>query len=230
MNPSTCLRSFSRLALDKTAQPAIAARSLLSAPQASCFSTSSARYANPQQKKKGVVAAPKKGTKTLNVKRGKSDSGRDMSKRPGEGERKAARKRIVLSNNNALEVRSLKDLNKENVLGKDISGKVMGLPEDVVDQLRIVEAFKPTQGWSMFRRPAVLMRKEAMQLAELLKQVEDAEKGQKPTISRVLTGDRLSGKSTLLLQGLSMAFLRNWVVINLPEGTSRAMRAFKEDC
>lgn len=216
MPPSICLRSFSRLSIDAAAHSSSAARLLH--PRAAFFSTSAARHATGP-KRKGVVAAPKKGLKSLNTKKGKKAATGDAGKRPAQGDRKAQRKRIVLSNNNALEVLSLKDLEKKNVLSEQNEGKVMGLPADTVDALRDVEAFKTTQGWSLFRRPAVLMRKEAIQLARLFKEVEESAAGQqKRTIRRILSGDRMSGKSTLLLQGLTMGFLREWFVINLPEG------------
>jgi hypothetical protein len=214
MPPSTCLRSLSVLSLDAT--PTVPR---LLRPHTACFSTSSMRYA-AVVKKKGMTAAPKKGVKSLNTKKSRKAPGGDTGKRPAQGERKAQRKRIVLSNDNALEVSSLQDLSKDNVLSEKNEGKVMGLPqENVVDALRAVEAFKTTQGWSLFRRPAVLMRKEAIQLAKLFKEVEDSASGQKKTVQRILYGERMSGKSTLLLQGLAMAFLRDWFVINLPEGT-----------
>lgn len=217
MPAANCLRSFSQLSLDATVHSSIATRLLR--PRVACFSTSAARYANPQMKKKGLSAAPKKGVKTLNTKKSKGAASGDSGKRPAQGERKAQRKRIVLSNDNALEVSSLKDLTKANVLSDANEGLVMGIPESVVDSLRDVGAFKTTQGWSFFRRPAVLMRKEAIQLAKLFKEAEEAATGkEKKTIRRILTGKRMSGKSTLLLQGLSMAFLRQWFVINLPEG------------
>lgn len=178
-------------------------------------------------KKKAMTAAPKKGLKSLNTKKGRKAPSGDSGKRPAQGERKAAKKRIVLSNNNALEVSSLKDLSKANVLSEANKGRVMGLPaEPVVDSLRAVEAFKPSQGWSLFRRPAVLMRKEAIQLAKLFKEVEDSATGEKrKTIRRILSGERMSGKTTLVLQGLTMGFLRDWFVINLPEGELRILHS-----
>ena len=166
-------------------------------------------------KKKGMTAAPKKGVKSLNTKKGRGASGGDSGKRPAQGERKAQRKRIVLSNDNALEVSSLRDLTKDNVLSEQNEGKVMGLPQEtVVDALRAVEAFKTSQGWGLFRRPAVLMRKEAIELARLFNEAESSKK----TIRRILCGQRMSGKSTLVLQGLTMGFIRDWFVINIPEG------------
>ncbi|KAI4928804.1 hypothetical protein J4E85_005425 [Alternaria conjuncta] len=212
MPPSTCLRSFSQLSLDAAAHGCIAPRVLR--PQIACFSTSSARYAVTGPKKKGMTAAPKKGVKSLNTKKGRGASGGDSGKRPAQGERKAQRKRIVLSNDNALEVSSLRDLTKDNVLSEQNEGKVMGLPQEtVVDALRAVEAFKTSQGWGLFRRPAVLMRKEAIELARLFNEAESSKK----TIRRILCGQRMSGKSTLVLQGLTMGFLRDWFVISIPE-------------
>lgn len=164
------------------------------------------------------MAPPKRGQRTLNVKKGRKDPGGDSGKRPAPGERKAQRKRIVLRNDNALEVAGLKDLDKATALSEANHGEVRGIPDDVVDALRALGAFKPTQGWGLFWRPAMLMRKETIRLASVLKEVEDSAAGNKKTIRRVLSGQRLGGKSTLLLQGMAMAFLRDWVVINLPEG------------
>lgn len=160
----------------------------------------------------------------MNIKKGKSARARDTGKKPAIGERKALRKRVVLSNTNALEVRTLQDVTKDNVLEKEVQGKMMGIPGEVIDQLRVVEAFKPTQGWSLFRRPASLMRKETIEIAECFKEIEKKEEG-KPgkTIRRVLVGDKMSGKTTLVLQALMMGFLRNWVVVNLPDAKDLAI-------
>jgi small subunit ribosomal protein S29 len=218
MSPSICLRSFSQLSIDAAARPSTASRLLR--PQAAFFSTSPARHATATAKRKGgMAAAPKKGVKSLNTKKSKKANTGDAGKRPAQGERKALRKRVVLSNNNALEVSSLKNLDKQNVLDAKNEGLVMGLPDETVDALRAVDAFKANQGWGLFRRPAVLMRKETVRLARLFEEVEDsgAEK-QKKTIRRILSGERMSGKTTLLLQGLSMGILREWFVINIPEG------------
>ncbi|KAL1591459.1 hypothetical protein SLS60_011959 [Paraconiothyrium brasiliense] len=211
MPPSICLRSFSQLSLDTAARVSMASRTLVH-PQIAYFSTSAARYANPSPKKKGMAAPAKKGTRTLNVKKGRNST-QDTGKRPAQGERKAARKRIVLTNDNALEVASLKDMSKIDALNEANQGRVLGIPETTVDALRAAGAFKTTQGWSLFRRPATLVRKETIELAKVMRAAED----QKRTVRRILSGERLSGKSTLLLQGLSMAFLREWVVVNLPE-------------
>ncbi|KAH6839674.1 mitochondrial ribosomal death-associated protein 3-domain-containing protein [Alternaria rosae] len=158
MPPSTCFRSFSQLSLDAAAHGCIAPRVLR--PQIACFSTSSARYAV-------------KGVKSLNTKKGRGASGGG----------KAQRKRIVLSNDNALEVSSLRDLTKDNVLSEQNEGKVMGLPQETV-----VDALASRRG--IQNNPGM---------------------GSKKTIRRILCGQRMSGKSTLVLQGLTMGFLRGLV-------------------
>ncbi|KAF1971420.1 hypothetical protein BU23DRAFT_536538 [Bimuria novae-zelandiae CBS 107.79] len=207
MPPSTCLWTLTQRS------PETAVRFLSKIhPQVVYFSTSQARYANPSPKKKTMTAAPKRGTKTLNTKKGRS-AAQDTGKRPAPGDRKQARKRIVLTNDNALAVASLKDMDKADTTSETSQGQVLGIPEATVDALRAVEAFKTTQGWNLFRRPATLMRKETIELAKVMNEAE----GQKRTLRRILSGERLSGKSTLLLQALSMAFVREWVVINLPE-------------
>lgn len=138
----------------------------------------------------------------------------DKSKPPASGERKAFRKRIQLSNDNALEVPGLSKLTAENIVDSSSIGQVIGLPPALVDQLRASEAFKPTQTWGLFRSPHTLVRQETVDLA---KQLTDAV-GKKETLRLVITGDRASGKSILGLQALATGFLNDWVVINIPEG------------
>jgi len=135
-------------------------------------------------------------------------------KPPGPGERKALRKRVVTTNINALEVQGLEDFSAENVssLGNKL-GQVLGISDSVADSLRAAEAFKPTQGWRMFRRPATLVRGETVEVAKLL---EKAQGG--ATERNVITGSRASGKSVLLLQAMVMAHLKKWIVIHIPEG------------
>lgn len=132
------------------------------------------------------------------------------------------RKRIVLSNTNALEVTGMQDLTAESIADLRLREKVVGLPVSMLDQLRAAEAFKPTQGWNMFRTPGTLMRKESMELGRLIEEIgETGEKIEK----RIVTGERGTGKSLHLLQAMSMAFLKNWVVITVPEG-KRCSSAF----
>jgi len=105
----------------------------------------------------------------------------------------------------------------------------MALPDELVDSLRAVEAFKVNQGWSFFRKPATLIREEAFEMSRLMDEIaakvpderlegSGGEDQRGKTIRRIIYGERAAGKSVLLLQSMSMAFLKGWVVINIPEG------------
>ncbi|KAJ0168820.1 37S ribosomal protein S23, mitochondrial [Colletotrichum tanaceti] len=131
-------------------------------------------------------------------------------KKPAPGERKAFRKRITLSNNNALAVEGLQDVGIETLAVAENKGSMVALPDQLVDQLRTLEAFKTTQNWGLFRRPHMLIRGETVELA---KRLDDAVK-ERQTLRMVLTGDKVVGKSILLLQGLSHALLNTQDLTN----------------
>jgi small subunit ribosomal protein S29 len=133
---------------------------------------------------------------------------------PAPGERKAIRKRIVLSNSNALEVTTMADMTAE--LDTAQVGTVVGLPGPVVDQLRAVEAFKTTQGWALFRRPAVLVREESVEIAKMIQEAQE----EKKTSKTIIDGERGAGKSMMLLQAMATAFIRGWIVLSIPEGNA----------
>lgn len=182
------------------------------------FSTSPSLGALPPKKKIRSPVPEKnvKGTKTTFTKKKKRPQAVDRGKKPAIGERKALRKRIVLSNTNALEVEGLKDISAQSMTDESLRGQVLGIPESVWDKLRVVQAFKVAQGWSLFRRPAMLMRKDTLDMA---KEIEGISRGtREKTIRRVFVGERGSGKTVMLLQAMTMAFLKGWVVINIPEG------------
>lgn len=135
------------------------------------------------------------------------------------GERKALRKRIVLSNTNALEVYGINDLSAKNMADETQIGQVLGLDGELLDQLREVKAFKPTQNWNMFRKPGTLIRRESVELGKTVIDVMAGNTDGRPrSVRRIVAGERSTGKSLFLLQAMSMAFLRDWVVINVPEG------------
>jgi len=131
---------------------------------------------------------------------------------PAPGERKAVRKRIVLSNSNALEVPTMVDMTAELDVAQ--VGTVIGLPGRLVDQLRAAEAFKTTQGWGLFRRPAMLVREESVEIAKMVQEAQEAKK----TPLTIIDGERGAGKSMMLLQAMATAFLRGWIVLSIPEG------------
>lgn len=143
--------------------------------------------------------------KTKDIVRGKA---------PLPGERKAWRKRIVLSNNNALPVHGSPRLDAENMVAPDSAGKVFKIPEETMDQLRASEAFKSSQTWGLFHSPHTLVRPETVEMCAGMK--EKVAKGE--TLRMAISGDRASGKSVVLLQAMANAFLNEWVVINIPEG------------
>ncbi|KAL2757402.1 hypothetical protein ACRALDRAFT_1068001 [Sodiomyces alcalophilus JCM 7366] len=134
-------------------------------------------------------------------------------KKPEPGQRKAFRKRIQLSNSNAAAVTGLPVLEAETMASKENLCRMVGLPDKLVDQLRALEAFKPTQFWGLFRKPHMLVRTETVSLMERLNEAAT----QKQTLRTVLTGGKNSGKSLMLLQAMSHALLNKWVVINIPE-------------
>lgn len=221
MSFQTCWRCLSRasdasiIARKTRQQPWI----LASSPTA-LFSTSTPLLVLPPKKKAQTVKTVKneRGVKRTFTKKKDKFQKIERSRRPAIGERKALRKRIVLSNTNALEVQGLQDLNATSMVDDGLRSQVLGIPESVVDQLRIVEAFKVAQGWPLFRRPAMLVRQETLDLWREMDQI--GSKGQRKAIRRVLVGDRGSGKTLMLLQAMTMAFLKGWTVLNIPEGTS----------
>jgi small subunit ribosomal protein S29 len=145
-----------------------------------------------------------------------------VPKLPLIGERKALRKRIVLSNTNALEVQGMQDLSVTNMADETRIGQVLGLKGELLDQLRDVKAFKPTQNWNMFRRPGTLMRRESVELGRTVMDVNTGLVEERPrTVRRIIAGEQSTGKSLMLLQAMSMAFMNEWVVINVPEGMCR---------
>ncbi|PQE31082.1 mitochondrial ribosomal protein [Rutstroemia sp. NJR-2017a WRK4] len=156
-------------------------------------------------------AMKERGGKSLKIK--KKPPPKPTGKPPAAGERKAMRKRIILSNSNALEVEGLQDMDEKILVDEKMVGKVVGLPNEVVDQLRASEAFKITQPWGLFRRPAVLLRKESVMLSKMLEEAAN----EKSTKRLVVDGDRATGKSMVLLHAMATAFVKGWVVLTLPE-------------
>lgn len=141
---------------------------------------------------------------------------RERPKLPPVGERRAQRRRIVLSNTNALEVDGLENWSKENMTDPEMTGKMMGLDGDLLDQLRDAKAFQRTQNWSLFRRPATLIRNETIVVGQDVDQVNTGADGK--TIKHLVVGEKASGKSILVLQTMCMAYMNDWIVLNVPDG------------
>ncbi len=133
---------------------------------------------------------------------------------PAPGERKAFRKRIQLSNNNALAVSGLLPLSKESMADPESQGRMFALTDELVDKLRTMEAFKSSQSWGLFRQPSTLVLSESVQLVEKLPRAAV----EKEALRLAIYGERISGKSMMLLHAMANGFLNDWVVINIPEG------------
>ncbi|KAK9771504.1 putative Mitochondrial ribosomal death-associated protein 3-domain-containing protein [Seiridium cardinale] len=210
MATPNCWRCLARPS-QRLLRPATMAIPTPSAP----FSTSTSRPAKEEGSLTRHVRTGKK--LVLGKKKKKPDSGKPVP----PGERKAFRKRILLSNDNALEVAGLPPLSAENIVDPNAIGTMVGLPDRLIDQLRTSEAFKPTQNWGLFRKPHMLIRKETV---DFLKNITD-KVNKKETARVVITGEKGSGKSMLGLQSLSAGFLNKYVVINIPEGQDLTIAA-----
>jgi small subunit ribosomal protein S29 len=188
------------------------------------FSTTAAKsYAAPKKASSQGKKSTFRTKQTLTIKSKKNPAAK-TGKPPLPGERKALRKRIILSNTNALPVQ-MEDLDKATLAERRLVGHVVGLPENVVDSLRAAEAFKPTQEWGLFRRPGMLIRNESLELSRRLAEAEIANK----SFRMVIDGPRVSGKSMMLLHAMTTAFLREWIVLNIPDGKSSVPIGFKHD-
>lgn len=206
MSVSTCWRCLSRLSLQPPLRPTTLPRAtaILSAPSIHPFSTT------PQSAAGNVKrGSPLRINKKRRVKN---------YKRPDPGERKALRKRIVLSNTNAFEVEGLEEYSPETAAQRGNVGKVLALKGDHVDGLRAAEAFKVSQRWGYFRRPCTLARERTVDMSRALSEAVEGEK--KQTMRRMIVGDKGTGKSILLLQAQAWALAKGWVVMHIPDGLS----------
>ncbi|KAI4275137.1 MAG: hypothetical protein LQ337_003430 [Flavoplaca oasis] len=215
MSSSICWRCLSKISPQPLRHAGIGSRFLNSLPALAFSTTTSFQFPLPPKKSSGVKVTHRKGEKSLVIKKGKKQV-ENRARRPAPGERKALRKRIVLSNVNALEVQGLQNMDVQNMFDRRLEGQVLRLPGPIVDQLRAVEAFKPTQSWGLFQSPGTLMRRETVDMGKMIAEMSEQE-GSRKTVRRVLVGEKGSGKSMILLQAMTMAFLKGWTVVNLPE-------------
>ncbi|PNS20495.1 hypothetical protein CAC42_5945 [Sphaceloma murrayae] len=185
------------------------------------FSTTASKSAKPAKsipKKKAVnpTRASRGGTGTFAFTRKGRQAGGGGSNRRDLAALKAQRKRIVLSNINALEVPELKELTIENTT---TVGEVLTLSNGSIDALRAAEAFKHNQGWSLFRRPSTLITQQTRDVASVVQTISR----DKSTRREIISGEKASGKSVLALQAMTFAFQQGWVVIHIPEAQDLAL-------
>ncbi|KAL4779344.1 mitochondrial ribosomal death-associated protein 3-domain-containing protein [Aspergillus varians] len=179
------------------------------------FHTSAAYYASPLKKAKTENTGPKyREGRSVKIKKKRPT---ERTRPPAVGERKALRKRIVLSNPNALEVEGMQELSEETMVDSRLRGTVLALPVPMIDQLRAVQAFKPSQGWSIFRRPGTVLRRETLEMGRSFDNISGEGEGKGAVVKKIITGPRQSGKSVHLLQAMAMGFTKNWIVVTVPE-------------
>ncbi|KAK0668293.1 putative mitochondrial SSU ribosomal protein S23 precursor [Cercophora samala] len=211
MSATNCLRCLGRPSVAGASRGVVVP---VFAPRTAPFSTTAIQNALPAKGKSGEhqdrsVRVYRAGRKMTFKKKHTGDRG----KPPAPGERKAFRKKIVLSNDNALPVPWVTEMEASSLSNENKVGTIVSLPPAVQDQLRATEAFQPTQTWGLFRKPSTLIRKETV---ELVGKMEKAT-ANKQTARVVLTGEKISGKSTMLIQAQSYAYLNNWIVIHFPD-------------
>ncbi|PSR82737.1 mitochondrial ribosomal protein [Coniella lustricola] len=192
----------------KTILPATATTSITATPSAAhSFSTSTPSYAG------GRPGVHQRLGKRMQLSKFKKKKEIMRPKAPKPGERKAFRKRIVLSNNNALPVRGLELMSPARLASQESAGHVLKIPDHLIDRLRAVEAFKSSQTWEFFHSPHMLVRPETVHICERMgESVKDGS-----TARIVVSGGKAAGKSMTLLQAQIYAFMEKWVVINIPE-------------
>jgi len=216
MSLSVCTSCLARLRLTNTAATLTAASR---APTSSFHSSAAAQ--NVVKKKATNVAgarAPKlRESRSARIKK----KSKDRPKPPPVGQRRTERRRIVLSNTNALQVQGLETLKVDNMADAAKIGSVLALDGPVIDQLREAKAFKTTQNWNLFRAPSTLVRSETVEVGA---DIQDVNEGLgdtaglgAATMRRVVTGEKASGKSIHLLQAMSLGYLNKWVVVNVPD-------------
>lgn len=209
---SICTSCLSRLSIHSSSRQA---QVFVGGAQRSSFTTSASQQ-NVLAKKK--VSQP--GAKPTKLRESRSakikKKSKDRPRPPAVGERRMQKERIVLSNTNALEVRGLELLTTANSTDTTKLGHVLALNGPLLDQLREAKVFKTTQNWNMFRTPSTLCRGATIELGRDMESVNT----EKKTVCAIVDGERGSGKSVHLLQAMSMAYMNEWIVINIPEGQS----------
>lgn len=206
MSMSLCTRCLNRLQLQVHPSQLLVGAAV-SSIQSTAFHTSSSRHVVGGR---GKIVYRNLTPKVSSSKTRK----REKQRPPPPGERQQQRKRIVLSNTNAPEVKGLQPLTLQNCADQNVVGRILSFDDATIDRLRASKAFKKTQSWRLFRRPATLMRKESVEIGNLI-----AREGLKTTTDRiVVAGERISGKSVLLTQASAMALMKEWVLITVPEG------------
>ncbi|KIX97859.1 uncharacterized protein Z520_06637 [Fonsecaea multimorphosa CBS 102226] len=215
MSLSICTECLLRLKLSSSAPRGLAVTAS-TWTQTTSFHSSAAQYKSPLLKKKVPQAKPTVTRARQSQSARLKKKSRERPKLPPVGERRAQRRRIILSNTNALPVSDVETWSKENMVDEKSVGHMMALDGGLLDQLRDSGAFKTTQNWGLFRRPATLIREETLRIAKDMESVKQ-EGDKKKVVKHLVIGEKASGKSILMLQAMGMAYMDHWIVLNVPE-------------
>ena len=182
------------------------------------FSSTTARNAMPPKKKPFQSDGPKFRVPTSAGAKSKTKPARQPRFTPDEI--RANQRPVALSNPNAIEVPGLQALSVEHVVDETSRGKVFALPPQFLEQLRSLGVFKPSQSWGLFKKPATLVRAETLELGKLVRGIGGAEEGEMKgkSVTRIVSGLRNVGKTTHLLQALTLGLMNEWVVMHVPNG------------
>ncbi|KAL4934042.1 mitochondrial 37S ribosomal protein mS29 [Aspergillus undulatus] len=204
--------------LRQTPRTILPSPTTVTVPRSAAFHTSAILNAPLMKKKSNSQDTGPKFRETRSMKPSKQKKrATERVRPPAPGERKALRKRIVLSNPNALEVQGMLELNSETMVDSRLRGSVLALPVPMIDQLRAVQAFKPTQGWSIFRRPGTVLRRETLEMGRFFDSISGEGEGKGSVVKRIITGPTKTGKTVHLLQAMAMAFTKEWLIVTIPE-------------
>jgi len=108
---------------------------------------------------------------------------------------------------------------------KDAAGAMFALPsgeeDTTIDRLRALEAFQTKQHWPFFHRPCTLFRRETVEVGRLFERVMQREgTGENGGVNEraILHGYHGCGRTILLLQAMTWALQKDWIVIAIPNG------------
>ncbi len=74
----------------------------------------------------------------------------------------------------------MQDLDAGNMADEAQVGQILGLEGELLDRLRDVKAFKPTQNWNMFRKPGTLVRRESVELGRTVMDIKAGQRDGRP--------------------------------------------------
>src|ERR1700744_2132218 len=126
MSLSVCAECLARLRISSTARKNVSIAPAWT--QTTSFHTTPAQYKSTLQKKKVVQPGRSSGSRSRQSQSARlKKNTRERPKIPPIGERRAQRRRIVLSNTNAIPISSMETWSKENMAEEKYIGQMVAL-------------------------------------------------------------------------------------------------------